>query len=49
MAIPATTTFFHRTYDEALSLLTEARNYVANGNARATPPLTATLSGAPEL
>ncbi len=43
MAIPATTTFFHRTYDEALSLLTEARNYVANGNARATPPLTANL------
>lgn len=33
MAIPATTTFFHRTYDEALSLLTEARNYVAKGNA----------------
>ena len=29
MAMPATTTFFYRTYDEALSLLTEARNYVA--------------------
>jgi regulator of CtrA degradation len=29
MAVMATTTFFYRTYDEALSLLTEARNYVA--------------------
>jgi regulator of CtrA degradation len=34
MAIPATTTFFHRTYDEALGLLTEARNYVAAGEVR---------------
>ena len=43
MAIPATTTFFHRTYDEALSLLTEARNYVAKGNAAETAQLSANL------
>lgn len=34
MAISATTTFFHSTYDEALCLLTEARNYVAADGSR---------------
>ncbi len=34
MAIPASSTFFHRTYDEALGLLTEARNYVATSDLR---------------
>jgi len=34
MALPASSTFFHKTYDEALGLLTEARNYVATGDLR---------------
>lgn len=43
MAIPATTTFFHKTYDEALSLLTEARNYVADGYGREAKTQSANL------
>ena len=43
MAIPAASTFFHKTYDEALGLLTEARNYVAAGDLRDTGQMAANL------
>ena len=43
MAMQATTTFFYRTYDEALSLLTEVRNYVADPDADAAGPLSTNM------